>query len=460
MARAAEMYPRHNWLAAAIPADARRFRVSDPKLASTLLDAGAEIVESDADVEIASPQGLEGAAPYAVVPLEHVPTEGGSRAARVWKRSSGSARVRLRARGVRAAVKRLGYSETAVLLWEWEQFVRVPGLPAPQPLTIAERMPLGALVVGSRRGTPPSVLDDVVAAARRAAGEALNPSWPLVRQGGLVVIADGGVLRIALGPARREMYLLREALDALRGASPAEVVAGRVPWMLDGGEAGLAEWTLERRLPGSEPPAELTEELLSDCVDFLAALFTAGNGSRTGPSLPQRAKIIAEACDRRGAETLERVARRLEEDLAAVPRGFVHGDFWIRNLLVEEGRLVGVVDWHGAAPGGLPLLDLFHLRLSSVFERTRQYLGTALVEHLVPWARAGGDEVARSYCAQIGLDPTAELLESLVVGYWLTRTARELEMYADRRQRPVWMRHNVAEVVDWLAAERRVLAKP
>ena len=36
--------------------------------------------------------------------------------------------------------------------------------------------------------------------------------------------------------------------------------------------------------------------------------------------------------------------------------------------------------------------------------------------------------------------------------YWLTRTARELELYADRVERPVWMHRNVEVVIPALVA--------
>ena len=59
----------HSWLPAVVPASARRFRVHDADLARTLEDAGAELVEAGADVEIATAAGDVGLAPFAVVTL-------------------------------------------------------------------------------------------------------------------------------------------------------------------------------------------------------------------------------------------------------------------------------------------------------------------------------------------------------------------------------------------------------
>jgi aminoglycoside phosphotransferase (APT) family kinase protein len=454
------IYPRHNWLPAVIPADARRFRVADERLAATLAQAGAELVAAEPDIEIAPARKLEGRAPYAIVSLNQLPREGGPRLLRAVRRSLGSFRVQALARALRLVVRRRGYPITSIVVWEWEQVVRLSGEnQGRRHLRVAERLPLSALVVGSRRGKPPTVLDNVLREVSGNLGSPIRPGWPLVRQGGLVVIADQAVVRVAIGPAGRELRLLRTALEALRRTGPPSVVSDRVPWILDAGRTGLAEWTVERRLPGSEPPERLTDHLLADCVDFLVALHGAGAGQASTP-LAEHAAVIAAVCDPRDSDAVARAGRDLDESLDDVSRGFAHGDFWMQNLLTEGGRLVGVVDWHGAGPGRLPLLDLLHLRLSEIFQRTRRYLGTTLVEHLLPWARSGGDDVARSYCQRIGIEPSSDLLESLVIAYWLTRTARELEMYADRVERPVWMRHNVTLVARTIADRPPVSRRP
>jgi hypothetical protein len=118
-------------------------------------------------------------------------------------------------------------------------------------------------------------------------------------------------------------------------------------------------------------------------------------------------------------------------------------------------RLTGVIEWDAAGPGRLPLLDLFHLQLDARRRRTREYLGVAVVEHLFPWARAGGDELVRSFCRRIGLGIDAERLEMLAIAYWLDRVASDLRTFADRRHRPVWLRQNVDFTADWLARDAR-----
>jgi hypothetical protein len=70
-------------------------------------------------------------------------------------------------------------------------------------------------------------------------------------------------------------------------------------------------------------------------------------------------------------------------------------------------------------------------------------MGEGIVRQLVPWARAGGDELTRSYCRQAEISLVPGHLEALVMAYWLLYVARDLTTYADRTRRPEWMERNV-----------------
>ena len=65
-----------------------------------------------------------------------------------------------------------------------------------------------------------------------------------------------------------------------------------------------------------------------------------------------------------------------------------------------------MVDWDAAGPGRLPLIDLLHLRHMNEHRPADLDWGPTLVEHLLPWARAGGDDPARDYCRRVGIEPT------------------------------------------------------
>jgi hypothetical protein len=296
-------------------------------------------------------------------------------------------------------------------------------------------LPLAVLAVG-RRAAAGTALD----AAAAAAGVRLDAP-AVVRQGIVVVLTDDAALRVALGPARGQIDAATAALELLRTLSPPPEVSERVPWLLADGETGLVRWSLERRLAGTKPgPLPL-----ADCRAFLLALFHVG-GDASAHRPDQNADVVAAACPDI-ADPIRDVAARAEESTASLARGFGHGDFWSDNLLVENGRLTGVVDWDAAGPGRLPLLDLLHLRANACRRRS---LGVAIARDLLPWARRGGDDETRDFCAELGFATTPRLLEALVVAYWLDYVAYQLRLYADRSSRTQWLHANVVTVLDAL----------
>jgi aminoglycoside phosphotransferase (APT) family kinase protein len=440
-------YPRHNWLPAAIPSDARRFRVADPKLGETLVASGAELVRAEPDVELGTAETIGTDAPYVVVSIEHITPEGGSRLMRAARRATRSLTIRVSAERARRTLRARSYAMSSVILWEWEQAVRLPWVRASPRSSWNARFPLAALVIGTRRGRCPTILDTSLAQAGEQIGVRLDYGWPIATQAGLVSIAERGVLRVALGGARRHLRYQRDALTALEAAAPPKI-APLIPAHLGDGTAGLATWSLEQRVPGAPAPSTLPPDLLDECIDFLVALARLGDNSKQTSSPVADAELIANSQGGEHVAMLGALGSHLERALAAVPRVFAHGDFWSGNLLIEEGRLSGVVDWDHGGAGRLPLLDLLQLRLNMIRATTHQFLGPALVEHLLPWASAGGDEQSRGYASRLGIEVSASRLEAFVIAYWLDRVAHELGSYADRTERPVWMRQNVDFVLE------------
>jgi aminoglycoside phosphotransferase (APT) family kinase protein len=448
MAFTGASYPRHNWLPAAIPADARRFRVADPRLGQTLVTSGAELVETDPEVALGPADVVGSDAPYVVVGIEHIPREGGFRLMRAARRATRSLALRVSAERARRILQARSYTMSTPIYWEWEQAVRLPWIRASPKHLWSGRFPLGALVIGSRRGRPPTILEVSSARAGEQIGAQLDYGWPLATQAGLVVIANQGVLRVAVGSARQHLHDQREVLRALEASGPPAEIARLIPGNLADGTTGLANWSLEKRLPGTTAPSTLPQELLEESISFLAALAELGNNSKRIGSPVADAEVIAKSRSGGHVGFLGSLGRYVEEILAPAPRVFAHGDFWSRNLLIENRRLTGVVDWDHGGPGRLPLLDLLQLRLNMVRAETHQFLGPALVEHLLPWASSGGDHQLHAFAGRLGIEVSPPRLEAFVVAYWLDRVAHELSSYADRTERPVWMRQNVDFVLD------------
>jgi hypothetical protein len=85
---------------------------------------------------------------------------------------------------------------------------------------------------------------------------------------------------------------------------------------------------------------------------------------------------------RLAGDVLDRLAERFAGDAAATrvrdrlaaaaraldgmrgPKTVVHGDFWMGNVLVDEGRVSGVVDWESADITGEPLRDIARFALA------------------------------------------------------------------------------------------------
>jgi aminoglycoside phosphotransferase (APT) family kinase protein len=443
-----------HWLTLVVPAAARRFRVTHPTVAAALADAGAELVERGPDVEISPASELQGAAAVAVVSVESPLHDGAlPLLARAVRRIALSIRARAAATRAARALARRGY-RASVLPWDLAQSVQVAPVETSVPAArrrLPERFPQCFLAVG-RRGTPgPSVLEAVLASASESAGRSLRARSASVRAGFVLVRGDDWVLRVAIGPTRGQLHGHVRVLTALgRLPAPPEVVA-RVPTLLGAGRHGLADWLLEELLPGSPPRVPFPGPLLDECVDYLVALHTVPGSEVEAQPLGPAAEVVG-ACSRSGQESVARLlADRLELALSEIRRGFAHGDFFPGNLLAEGGRLVGVVDWDAGGQGRLPLVDLLHLRLHLTDPPADHEWGPAIVRRLLPWARRGGDPLAREYLRRIGVEPHPRTLEALVVTYWLERTAYQLQTHAIRQAQPRWLAANVDGVLDALS---------
>lgn len=426
--------PRHGWLAAVLPASARRFRVVHPSLGATLADAGAELVDDRPDVELAPVEALRGDARCALVVLDaaDITAEGRPRAVRAALRAGRALGVRARARSVAKALRARGYERTQTVFWEPEQALPLARSGA-RP-TLRALLPLGAAVVGARGSEEPSLLERAGAEAELPLDRLRIASW------GILALGDAAVLRVTVGPGRRQLAAQEAALTDLR----ARVVSLErlVPWPLARGRTGIADWLVEPRLPGA-PPAGPDERLVGPALDVLAALHAAGERRQGAGSPAADADALAAAVPPELADGLRALGARLESRVAELPRAFAHGDFSPGNLLFRGGELTGVVDWNKAGQGRLPLLDFLNLLLTIEVARSGRSHGDSFVEHLLPWARAGGDEQAHAFCGRIGLDLGDGLLEELAATWWLDRYAHQVTTYSDRLQRPAWLRENV-----------------
>jgi aminoglycoside phosphotransferase (APT) family kinase protein len=98
--------------------------------------------------------------------------------------------------------------------------------------------------------------------------------------------------------------------------------------------------------------------------DWLAGLYDAATGTEH-VSLAQLLDGVADVISGRfgrepgvDADLAELAGLRGRLADHRTPQSVVHGDFWPGNLLVENGRVLGVIDWESARLTGTPARDL------------------------------------------------------------------------------------------------------
>jgi aminoglycoside phosphotransferase (APT) family kinase protein len=206
------------------------------------------------------------------------------------------------------------------------------------------------------------------------------------------------------------------------------------------------------------PPARASG-MLSAAADTIAVLHeTTATTVGGGPEVAERwvdaplRELLRHA--RPGPRTrgrLERLRDELHGALASgrFPAAWIHGDFWLGNLLFDpRPSPTGIVDWEAAAPLEFPLHDVLHLLLYTRRLTSGRELGQMLCDQLVEtrWSAAERAVLERQPAWQAcgGLTERCVLLL-----YWLRHAAvhaRQSGAPAGYRYR-LWERRNVLPVL-------------
>jgi hypothetical protein len=110
-----------------------------------------------------------------------------------------------------------------------------------------------------------------------------------------------------------------------------------------------------------------------------------------------------------------------------------------------------VVDWEGASPSSLPVVDLLHPHLLAVRRPNIYQWGTAIIDYLLPLMQRGDDAVIQSYLERVGVDLDQPTREAMVAAYWLGQVSSQVGTYVERNGDPVWIERNVVHVLDALS---------
>lgn len=188
----------------------------------------------------------------------------------------------------------------------------------------------------------------------------------------------------------------------IRAAHAAGVLAPEVLVELEEAD-GIGSGFVMRALPGTPDPAAILAQaepatLLADLARQLAAIHRTDCVGLTVPAMDTAAALagLKTRFTTYGADrpVLALACRWLETNLPApVPPRLVHGDFRLGNLLVDQGRLTGVLDWELAHLGD-PHEDLAYgcMTVWRFARPDRPAYGLGSVEELAAaYAAAGGE---------------------------------------------------------------------
>jgi aminoglycoside phosphotransferase (APT) family kinase protein len=291
---------------------------------------------------------------------------------------------------------------------------------------------------------------------------------------------DAGVAVLMLGPAgecpravlkvgltqeaRRSLSREGAVLSALAADPRMECRRHLLPGLLADGELDGAGYLLQRALHGRNAvsllgtaPAARLQELAADAIGSLH--------ERTG--VPAVAGVTC--VDRWLAEPVRRAGRaalachgtkgrlelsRLTADVRTALIGrrlrvsWVHGDFWLGNVLVDRdgSTVTGVVDWDAAGNHELPVLDLLHL---VVYTRTlleRRELG-GVVRDLVEGEGWTARELALLRSCDFQFDRDADYARASLLLCWLRHVASNLAQSKHYLHSHVWLARNVEPVL-------------
>jgi hypothetical protein len=201
-------------------------------------------------------------------------------------------------------------------------------------------------------------------------------------------VARNDVAERALGDELQALEAVRatgapSVLDGAPTPMGLERVDGRATLML----TGLAGRPLYAayHTPGHTSDARIVAADFTAAADWLARFQreTAAGAARVGPEFVRSFVDPVLARYRRdvGWDDVEDaffadVGERLRAlDGTPIPLAASHGDFWMGNLLLEGGRVTGVIDWEVAGVARTPFRDLYKFPTSYAFYMDRAWPG-------------------------------------------------------------------------------------
>jgi aminoglycoside phosphotransferase (APT) family kinase protein len=152
-------------------------------------------------------------------------------------------------------------------------------------------------------------------------------------------------------------------------------------------------------------------------------------------------------------QRLSNLREGLRSALDAQPArvGWIHGDYWLGNVLVDsDGEVSGIVDWDRAGSEQLPHHDIFHLLFYSRSLMQHVELGRIVRAALVDPAWTV-DERRVVEDLRDAFPALPDVSRVLILLYWLRFVADTLDQSDWFARKPGWLTENVEKVL--LAAD-------
>ena len=329
----------------------------------------------------------------------------------------------------------------------------------PGQAVVTARLNLPSLLAEAEIDDPTALRDVASWVAQRPRRTSTDVAIITFRGGGGAPVA---LLKLAQSAeAGQSLGRQRDNLRALIADPRLETITHLLPRQLAHGHVHGQLYVLEGWLGGyagdRHPRAQHTE-LISQAADFLKVLHkqTAADVVVSEQHVHRWVTTRQDSLRALSAGRIGRIyetqLRRIRDDVKIalvghpVSTAWIHGDYWLGNVLATEaGQLSGVVDWDRAASDELPLHDILHVLLYRRRLLERRQLGRVICETLDgrPW-----DELERAVLS--GYFETDYVLQSqvrvAVLLYWLRYVATYAPM-SDHGGNAHWVRLNVESVL-------------
>jgi aminoglycoside phosphotransferase len=329
----------------------------------------------------------------------------------------------------------------------------------------------GRREVARAAAVAPDIMRGLPRQERSAEGWALRSAHST--EAGLAVLMLGppgqaplAVLKVAhTREARQSLRREGTALAALEADDRLRRFHRLLPSILAEGEHADVAYLLERALPGRNAASLLgtagvqrrLQAAAADAIRILHARTAVSTVARVATldgwlSEPTRLVGRASLASRgtRGRHALIRVAAEIRKTLIGrrLRVSWVHGDFWLGNVLVvDDGAGVsGIVDWDFAGHHELPVLDVLHLLIYTRVLGQRKELGR-VVRDLLEGEEWSPHELSLLRSGDAVFEREPDYARATLLLYWLRHLTSNLAQSSRYLHSHPWLGRNVEPVL-------------